>query len=130
MVKVSMDEIKKRFDVIFSEVDKVIVGQREVVEQVVVALLCDGHAYLEGVPGLAKTTLVKTLANMMDLKFNRIQGTPDLLPSDITGTYIIDESKGRKEFKFQMGPIFSNIVLVDEVNRATPKSHSAILESM
>ena len=127
---VSMDEIKKRFESVFSEIDKVIVGQNEVIEQVLVALICNGHVYLEGYPGLAKTTLVKTISSMMDLKFTRIQGTPDLLPSDITGTYIIDESKGKKEFKFQPGPIFSNVVLVDEVNRATPKTHSAILEAM
>ncbi len=127
---VNMQEIKKRFDVVFEEVDKAIVGQREVVNQTVAALLCNGHAYVEGYPGLAKTMLVKTFANILDLKFSRIQGTPDLLPSDITGTYIIDESRGRKEFKFQPGPIFSNVVLVDEVNRATPKSHSAILEAM
>jgi MoxR-like ATPase len=127
---VAMEEIKKRFEMIFTEIDKVIVGQKEVIEQVLVALVCNGHVYLEGYPGLAKTTLVRTLADMMDLKFNRIQGTPDLLPSDITGTYIIDESKGKKEFKFQHGPIFANVVLVDEVNRATPKTHSAILEAM
>jgi len=127
---VSMEEIKKKFESIFSEIDKVIVGQKEVIEQVLVALICNGHVYLEGYPGLAKTTLVKTISSMMDLKFTRIQGTPDLLPSDITGTYIIDESKGKKEFKFQPGPIFSNVVLVDEVNRATPKTHSAILEAM
>src|SRR3990167_6921313 len=127
---VTMQEIKKRFDVVYEEVDKAIVGQREVVEQTIAALLCNGHAYVEGYPGLAKTMLVKTFANILDLKFSRIQGTPDLLPSDITGTYIIDETRGRKEFKFQPGPIFSNVVLVDEVNRATPKSHSAILEAM
>jgi MoxR-like ATPase len=125
-----LDEIKKKFSDIFSEIDKVVIGQRDVVEQVVTALLCNGHAYIEGYPGLAKTMIVKTLAGMMDLEFGRIQGTPDLLPSDITGTYIIDESKGKKEFKFQKGPIFANLVLVDEVNRATPKSHSAILEAM
>lgn len=127
---VSMDEIKRRFGVVFSEIDRVIVGQHDVVEQMVAALLCNGHAYVEGYPGLAKTMLVKTLANIMDLRFSRIQGTPDLLPSDITGTYIIDDSKGKREFKFQPGPIFANVVLVDEVNRATPKSHSAILEAM
>ncbi len=124
------DEVKKRFNAVFSEIDKVMVGQREVVEQIVASLLCNGHVYVEGYPGLGKTILVRTLANIMDLKFTRIQGTPDLLPSDITGTYIIDESKGKKEFKFQHGPIFSNIVLVDEVNRATPKTHSSILEAM
>lgn len=127
---VSMDEIKKRFNIVYSEIDRVIVGQHDVVEQLVAALLCNGHAYVEGYPGLAKTMMVKTLANIMDLRFSRIQGTPDLLPSDITGTYIIDDSKGKREFKFQPGPIFANVILVDEVNRATPKSHSAILEAM
>ncbi len=127
---VSMEEIQKRFKTLFSEVDRAIVGQDDVVEQVVAALLCNGHVYVEGYPGLAKTMLVRTLANTMDLNFSRIQGTPDLLPSDITGTYVIDESKGKKEFKFQPGPIFANVVLVDEVNRATPKTHSAILEAM
>ena len=127
---VNIEEIKKRFSIVFSEIDRVIVGQHEVVEQTVAALLCNGHVYLEGYPGLAKTMIIKTLSNIMDLRFSRIQGTPDLLPSDITGTYIIDESKGKKEFKFQPGPIFANIVLVDEVNRATPRTHSAILEAM
>ncbi len=127
---VNMEEIQKKFRSVFSEINKVIVGQDEVIEQIVAALLCNGHVYLEGYPGLAKTTMIKTLANVMDLKFSRIQGTPDLLPSDITGTYVIDESRGKKEFKFQHGPIFANLVLVDEVNRATPKSHSAILEAM
>jgi len=127
---VSMDEIQKKFKIAFSEIDKVMVGQQGVAEQTMAALLCNGHVYIEGYPGLAKTTLIKTLANIMDLKFSRIQGTPDLLPSDITGTYIIDDSKGKKEFKFQPGPVFANVVLVDEVNRATPKTHSAILEAM
>ncbi len=127
---VNMQEIKKRFDVVFDEINKAIVGQKEVVEQTVAALLCNGHVYVEGYPGLAKTMLVKTFANILDLKFSRIQGTPDLLPSDITGTYIIDESRGKKEFKFQPGPIFSNVVLIDEVNRAPAKAHSAVLEAM
>ncbi len=127
---VSMEEIQKRFKALYGEINRVVVGQDEVLEQMLAAILCNGHAYVEGYPGLAKTLLVKSLANIMDLKFSRIQGTPDLLPSDITGTYVIDESKGKKEFKFQPGPIFANIVLVDEVNRATPKTHSAVLEAM
>ncbi len=126
----NIDEIQKRFKALYFEVARSVVGQEDVVEQTVAAILCNGHAYLEGYPGLAKTLLVKTLSNVLDLRFSRIQGTPDLLPSDITGTYVIDESKGKKEFKFQPGPIFANIVLVDEVNRATPKTHSAILEAM
>ena len=118
---VSMDELQKRFKVAFSEIDKVMVGQQDVMEQAMAALLCNGHVFVEGYPGLAKTTFVKTLSNIMDLTFSRIQGTPDLLPSDITGTYVIDDSKGKRELKFQPGPIFANVVLVDEVNRATPK---------
>ena len=126
----NIEEIQKRFKTLYAEIGRSVIGQEEVVEQVLAGILCNGHVYVEGYPGLAKTLLVKTLANILDLRFSRIQGTPDLLPSDITGTYIIDESKGKKEFKFQPGPIFSNIVLVDEINRATPKSHSAMLEAM
>lgn len=126
----NIEEIQRRFKALYGEINRVVIGQDQVIEQTVAAILCNGHAFVEGYPGLAKTLLVKTLANIMDLRFSRIQGTPDLLPSDITGTYIIDESKGKKEFKFQPGPIFANIVLVDEVNRATPKSHSAMLEAM
>src|SRR3989338_91567 len=127
---VSVEEIHKRFKLVTTEVAKVVIGQEDVIEQMQIAVLCNGHALLEGYPGLAKTLLVKTVSNILDLRFSRIQGTPDLLPSDITGTYIIDESKGKKEFKFQPGPIFANVVLVDEVNRATPKTHSSILEAM
>ncbi|MEK6840142.1 MAG: MoxR family ATPase, partial [Nanoarchaeota archaeon] len=93
-------------------------------------LLCDANVLLEGYPGLAKTLSVRTLSQLMDLKFSRIQGTPDLMPSDITGTYIIEESAGKKIFKFQEGPIFANMVLMDEINRATPKTQSALLEAM
>src|SRR3989344_8549089 len=105
---VSMHEVKKRFDDLFNEIGRSIVGQKAVVEQVIVAMLCNGHAYIEGYPGLAKTLMIKSIADAMDLNFSRIQGTPDLLPSDITGTYVIDESKGKKEFTFQPGPIFAN----------------------
>src|SRR3989344_8436226 len=127
---VSMEELQSKFRALYNEVHRAVVGQDQVVEQTVAAILCNGHAYVEGYPGLAKTLLVKTLASIMDLRFSRIQGTPDLLPSDITGTYVIDESKGKKEFKFEPGPIFANIVLVDEINRATPKSHSAMLAAI
>lgn len=123
-------DAKKVLDQIFEEVKKVIVGQEEMVKQTVIAILCDGNALLEGYPGLAKTLTVKTIANLMDLKFSRIQGTPDLMPSDITGTYIIDESSGKREFRFHPGPIFANVILFDEVNRATPKAQSAVLEAM
>ncbi|VVB81823.1 ATPase family associated with various cellular activities (AAA) [uncultured archaeon] len=126
-----LEEAKKTFDFIFSELNKVIVGQNEVLKQVSVALLADSHALLEGYPGLAKTLTIKTLAQLMDLKFSRIQNTPDLMPSDITGTYIIEESTaGKRSFKFQPGPVFANVVLADEINRATPKTQSALLEAM
>jgi MoxR-like ATPase len=96
-----------------------------------IALLCDGHALLEGYPGLAKTLAVKTMAQLMELNFSRIQNTPDLMPSDITGTYIVEESAGgKRNFKFQPGPVFANVVLADEINRATPKTQSALLEAM
>ena len=118
------------FDALFKEIGKVVVGQNNVIEQILVAVLCDGNALLEGYPGLAKTLAVRTLAESMALKFSRIQNTPDLMPSDITGTYIIEEISGRRQFKFQQGPIFANIVLADEINRATPKTQSALLEAM
>lgn len=126
-----VEEAKKTFDYIFSEVGKVIVGQQEMLKQVCCALLSDSHALLEGYPGVAKTLTIKTLAQLMDLKFSRVQNTPDLMPSDITGTYIIEEAAGgKRSFKFQPGPIFANVVLADEINRATPKTQSALLEAM
>lgn len=125
-----MKNYKQVFDELQKEVSKVIVGQESVVEQILTAILCDGNALLEGYPGLAKTLTVRTLAQLMDLKFSRIQNTPDLMPSDITGTYIIEESGGKRSFKFQPGPIFANVVLADEINRATPKTQSALLEAM
>ena len=125
-----MKNYKQVFDELQKELSKVIVGQESVVEQILVAILCDGNALLEGYPGLAKTLTVRTLAQLMDLKFSRIQNTPDLMPSDITGTMIIEESGGKRGFKFQPGPIFANIVLADEINRATPKTQSALLEAM
>lgn len=125
-----MKNYKHVFDAVFREVEKVVVGQRDVIEQILVANLCDANALLEGYPGLAKTLAVKTLADLMNLKFSRIQSTPDLMPSDITGTYIIEETSGKRTFKFQPGPIFANIVLADEINRATPKTQSALLEAM
>ena len=121
---------KAVFDTVFKEVSNVIIGQEELIEQVMAAILCDGNALLEGYPGLAKTLAVKTLADVLDLKFSRIQNTPDLMPSDITGTYIIQESGGKRNFKFEPGPIFANIELAVEINRATPKSQSALLEAM
>jgi MoxR-like ATPase len=113
------------------EVGKVIVGHEAIVEGVITALLAGGHALLEGVPGLGKTMLVRTLAEALDLTFSRVQFTPDLMPADILGTNVIAEDpSGHKRFEFQRGPIFANIVLADEVNRATPKTQSALLEAM
>jgi MoxR-like ATPase len=112
------------------EVGKVIVGHAAIVEGVVMSLLAGGHALLEGVPGLGKTMLVRTLADAVHLTFSRIQFTPDLMPADILGTNVIVEDGGGKRFEFQRGPIFANVVLADEVNRATPKTQSALLEAM
>ncbi len=125
-----MKNYKHIFDAVFKEIEKVVVGQTDVIEQILIANLCDANALLEGYPGLAKTLAVRTLADLMNLKFSRIQSTPDLMPSDITGTYIIEETSGKRNFKFQPGPIFANIVLADEINRATPKTQSALLEAM
>ncbi len=115
-----------------TEIAKVIVGQEQVIEHLLIALLSRGHCLLVGVPGLAKTLLIKTLAETLDLKFSRIQFTPDLMPSDITGTEIIEEnvSTGQKAFKFVKGPVFANIILADEINRTPPKTQAALLESM
>ena len=117
---------------LFQEISKVIIGQKDIVEHLFISLLCRGHILLEGVPGLAKTLLIKTLSDAMDLSFNRIQFTPDLMPSDITGTEIIEEEPGtgKRGFKFFKGPIFANIVLADEINRTPPKTQAALLESM
>ncbi|HEX8940249.1 MAG TPA: AAA family ATPase [Candidatus Limnocylindrales bacterium] len=113
-----------------AEVGRVIVGQRELVRQTLTCLLANSHALLEGVPGLGKTMLVRTFADVVDCAFNRIQFTPDLMPADITGTNILVEEEGRRQFRFQPGPIFANLVLADEINRATPKTQSALLEAM
>jgi MoxR-like ATPase len=114
------------------EIEKVIVGQKEVIDQLLTALLANGHCLIVGVPGLAKTLLVNTLAQVLSLSFNRIQFTPDLMPSDITGTDIIDEepSSGRRSFRFVKGPIFANIILADEINRTPPKTQAALLQAM
>jgi MoxR-like ATPase len=112
------------------EIDKVIVGQNMAIEQLLVAILAGGHALLESNPGLAKTLLVKTTASCLGLDYSRIQCTPDLMPADITGTTIIEEIDRGKKFRFEAGPVFSNIVLADEINRASPKTQSALLEAM
>ncbi len=113
------------------ELGKIIVGQHEVIEQVFAALFTRGHCLLEGVPGLAKTLMVSTIARILDVGFNRIQFTPDLMPSDITGTMVLDEDeRGRREFRFVEGPVFTNILLADEINRTPPKTQSALLQAM
>jgi MoxR-like ATPase len=124
--------LKESYAALRREIGKVIIGQERVVEQMLTALLARGHCLLVGVPGLAKTLLIKTLAQVLDLKFSRIQFTPDLMPSDITGTEIIEErgSGGAKSFKFIHGPVFANIVLADEINRTPPKTQAALLEAM
>ena len=126
----NIERLKETFLNIQREMGKVVIGQEEIIQQLLVAILTDSNALLESYPGLGKTTMIRTLAQIMELQFSRIQSTPDLMPSDITGTYVIEEDRGKKGFKFQKGPIFANIVLADEINRATPKTQSALLEAM
>ncbi|MBN2320567.1 MAG: MoxR family ATPase [Acidobacteria bacterium] len=121
----------ERFVRLRKEAEKVFIGQTELVEQILICLFCRGHVLLEGLPGLGKTLLVKTLSNILDLKFSRIQCTPDLMPADVIGTnMLIEDSGGIQRFEFQPGPLFGNIILVDEINRTTPKTQSAFLEAM
>ena len=124
-------QFRERMEALQAEIGKVIVGHHEVVRQVVVTILAGGHALLEGVPGIGKTLLVRTVSQCLNLAFSRIQFTPDLMPADIVGTNIVvEDEQGRKHFEFQKGPVFGNIVLADEINRATPKTQSALLEAM
>lgn len=126
-------DFKTAFDAVRKQIAKVIVGHEEIVDGVLTCLFVGGHALLEGVPGLGKTLLVRSLSQALCLKFNRIQFTPDLMPADITGTTIVVESQGEsggREFRFQPGPVFAEIVLADEINRATPKTQAAMLEAM
>ena len=127
-----IEEFAAKRDTMLGEIRKVIIGQDRVVEEVLIALFARGHCLLVGVPGLAKTLLISTLAEILDLEFNRIQFTPDLMPSDITGTDILQEdpSSGRRQFQFLKGPIFTNILLADEINRTPPKTQAALLQSM
>jgi len=123
----SVDEFIVKYNEFKNEIAKVIVGQEEVVQQVLISIFCNRHCLLVGVPGLAKTLLVQTIADSLGLNFNRIQFTPDLMPSDIVGAEILDENRN---FKFVKGPLFSNIILADEINRTPPKTQSALLEAM
>ncbi|WP_423751411.1 AAA family ATPase [Salinirarus marinus] len=125
-----VETIQERLSAAREEVGKRIVGQKDVLEQLFVCILADGNALLESNPGLGKTSMVRTIAEVTDLEFSRIQNTPDLMPSDITGAEIIRESAGSREFVFEEGPIFANVVLADEINRATPKTQAALLEAM
>ena len=127
----TLDALSDSYDQLRAEIGKVIVGQEDIIEMVVVCLMARGHALLIGVPGLAKTLLVRTLAGALDLDFSRIQFTPDLMPSDITGTEIIQETtQGSRHFEFTKGPIFANAILADEINRTPPKTQAALLEAM
>jgi MoxR-like ATPase len=130
-VKAQLDQFRADFQTLRSEVGKVIVGHEEIVDGTLTALIAGGHVLLEGVPGLGKTLLVRTLADALHLKFQRIQFTPDLMPADLIGTNVVLETpEGGRRFEFQAGPVFSNLVLADEINRATPKTQSALLEAM
>src|SRR3954453_8478477 len=125
------EAFRQAYGRVYREIGKVIVGHADIVHGVLTCLFVGGHALLEGGPGLGKTLLVRTLAQALDLSFSRVQFTPDLMPSDIIGTNIINEAPdGRRVFSFQPGPVFAQIVLADEINRATPKTQSALLESM
>ncbi len=131
-IEASAKAFSEKFNLLKSEIAKVIVGQDEIIEHLLISLFSKGHCVLVGVPGLAKTLLIRTLSDSLGLRFNRIQFTPDLMPGDITGTEIIEEDpeSGRKRFSFIKGPIFANIVLADEINRTPPKTQAALLEAM
>ncbi len=127
-----IEQLLGKLDQATNEIGKVIVGQKQVVEEMLISLLAGGHCILEGVPGLAKTLMVSTLARTLDLDFRRVQFTPDLMPSDIIGTEILEEdhASGKRFFKFQKGPVFTNVLLADEINRTPPKTQAALLEAM
>jgi MoxR-like ATPase len=132
VVEKEINTLTEKLKALKSEISKVIIGQEETVDQLLITFLAGGHALLEGVPGLAKTLMIRTLAQAIDLRFKRIQFTPDLMPSDIIGTEILEEdhATGKKFFKFNKGPIFANIILADEINRTPPKTQAALLEAM
>src|SRR5689334_17901271 len=128
----AVEQLSRAYRVMRNELGKVIVGQEEVVEQVLTAMFCQGHVLLVGVPGLAKTLLVKTISDVLHLSFKRVQFTPDLMPSDITGTAVLEEdhTTGKRAFRFVKGPLFANMVLADEINRTPPKTQAALVEAM
>lgn len=128
----AVESLNDAYSAITREISKVIIGQKQVIDQLLISLLSSGHCLLVGVPGLAKTLLISTLADVLNLKFNRIQFTPDLMPSDITGTEIIedDHGTGKRQFRFVKGPVFANIILADEINRTPPKTQAALLQAM
>jgi len=128
----SIRNLLSKLPALKNEIQKIIVGQDEVLDEMLIALIAGGHCLLEGVPGLAKTLMVRTIAQALDLSFRRIQFTPDLMPTDIIGTEILEEdhSTGKRFFKFNKGPLFANIILADEINRTPPKTQSALLEAM
>ncbi len=127
-----LEDLTAARQIFFDEIGKAIIGQTAILDHILIALLCKGHTLLVGVPGLAKTLMIKSLAELLDLRFSRIQFTPDLMPSDITGTEIIEEdlNTGKREFRFFKGPVFGNIILADEINRTPPKTQAALLEAM
>src|SRR5229473_3239585 len=126
-----IQSFRNAYSALRAEIGKVIVGHDAIVEGTLISLFAGGHVLLEGVPGLGKTLLVRTLSEVLDLSFNRIQFTPDLMPADILGTnFVMETAGGRREFEFQHGPIFAHLILADEINRATPKTQSALLEAM
>src|SRR3954462_1220984 len=129
-VAATAERVAEGREQILAELRKIIVGQDEVVEEVLIALFTGGHCLITGVPGLAKTLLIKTLAGILDLSFKRIQFTPDLMPADITGTEVLDEDQGHRSLRFVKGPIFAQILLADEINRTPPKTQAALLEAM
>lgn len=129
-IKMQIEETIDKIHEAEKEIGKAIIGQKDIIRQVMIGILIDGNVLLEGVPGLGKTQLVKAVARVMDLKFSRIQFTPDLMPADVTGTNLIIQENGRNVFTFEEGPVFANLVLADEINRATPKTQSALLEAM
>jgi MoxR-like ATPase len=130
--KAVIEELRSAYASMRGQLEQVIVGQDEVIEQLLISIFCRSHALLVGVPGLAKTLLVSTLSDVLDLSFKRVQFTPDLMPADITGTEVLEEDigTGKRVFKFVKGPIFANMILADEINRTPPKTQAALLEAM